>query len=47
VSQKFVTATDIRIVLVRHNTFGDEVFRDPGVLKSYYYAIADLSVGGR
>ncbi|XP_015786767.1 laminin subunit gamma-1-like [Tetranychus urticae] len=45
--QKFVAATDIKVVLVRHNTFGDEVFRDPQVLKTYYYAISDLSVGGR
>lgn len=46
-SQKFVTATDIRIVLLRHNTFGDEIFQDSQVLKTYYYAISDLSVGGR
>ena len=28
------------------NTFGDEIFGDPQVLKSYYYAISDFSVGG-
>lgn len=46
-SQEWVTATDIRIVLTRMNTFGDEVFGDPQVLKSYFYAISDLSVGAR
>lgn len=45
--QEWVTATDIKIVLTRMNTFGDEVFGDPKVLKSYFYAISDLSVGAR
>uniref|UniRef100_A0A7E4UY31 Laminin EGF-like domain-containing protein n=1 Tax=Panagrellus redivivus TaxID=6233 RepID=A0A7E4UY31_PANRE len=45
--QSWVTAVGIRIVLNRLNTFGDEVFRDSRVLKSYYYAISDLAVGGR
>lgn len=45
--QEWVTATDLRIVLTRMNTFGDEVFGDPQVLKSYFYAISDLSVGAR
>ncbi|XP_065313132.1 laminin subunit gamma-1-like isoform X2 [Gordionus sp. m RMFG-2023] len=45
--QEWVTATDIRIVLNRLNTFGDELFQDPKVLKSYYYAISDFAVGGR
>lgn len=43
----WVTATDVRISLNRLNTFGDEVFNDPQVLKSYYYAISDIAVGGR
>ncbi|XP_039287282.1 laminin subunit gamma-1 [Nilaparvata lugens] len=43
----WVSATDIRITLDRLNTFGDEVFGDPQVLKSYFYAIADVSVAGR
>jgi laminin, gamma 1 len=43
----WVTASDIRISLDRLNTFGDEVFNDPQVLKSYYYAISDIAVGGR
>uniref|UniRef100_A0A6I8N883 Laminin subunit gamma-1 n=2 Tax=Ornithorhynchus anatinus TaxID=9258 RepID=A0A6I8N883_ORNAN len=47
VLQEFVTATDIRVTLNRLNTFGDEVFNDPKVLKSYYYAISDFAVGGR
>lgn len=44
--QEFVTATEIRIVLDNMNTFGDEIFGDEQVLRSYYYAISDLSVGG-
>ena len=31
----------------RLNTFGDEVFADPKVLKSYYYGITHFVVGGR
>lgn len=46
-SQNWVTATDIRISLDRLNTFGDEVFGDPQVLKSYFYAIADVAIGAR
>lgn len=42
-----MTATSIRITLNRINTFGDEVFSDSKVLKSYYYAISDFAVGGR
>jgi coxsackievirus/adenovirus receptor len=45
--QEWVTATDIRIVLNRINTFRDEVFGDPNVLRSYFYAISDFAVGGR
>ncbi|XP_064643304.1 laminin subunit gamma-1-like [Lineus longissimus] len=45
--QEFITATDIRIVLTRLNTFGDEVFGDKGVLQSYFYAISDIAVGAR
>ena len=45
--KEWVTANDIRITLNRLNTFGDEVFNDPQVLKSYYYAISDIAVGGR
>ncbi|CAI5455823.1 unnamed protein product [Caenorhabditis angaria] len=47
VLQEWVTASAIRISLNRMNTFGDEVFRDPQVLRSYYYAISDFAVGGR
>ncbi|XP_022240109.1 laminin subunit gamma-1-like [Limulus polyphemus] len=45
--QDWVTATDIRISLDKMNTFGDEIFEDAKVLKTYYYAITDLAVGGR
>ncbi|XP_046391414.1 laminin subunit gamma-1 isoform X2 [Ischnura elegans] len=45
--QEWVTATDIRITLNRLNTFGDEVFGDPDVLRSYFYAISDFAVGAR
>ncbi|XP_039963355.1 laminin subunit gamma-1 [Bactrocera neohumeralis] len=45
--QEWVTATDIRITLDRLNTFGDELFYDPQVLKSYFYAISDIAVGAR
>ncbi|XP_013412469.1 laminin subunit gamma-1 [Lingula anatina] len=47
VLQEWVTATDIMITLNRLNTFGDEVFGDSKVLKSYFYAISDFAVGGR
>uniref|UniRef100_S4RHB3 Laminin N-terminal domain-containing protein n=1 Tax=Petromyzon marinus TaxID=7757 RepID=S4RHB3_PETMA len=46
-TQEWVTATDVRVSLRRLNTFGDEVFGDPKVLRSYYYAVSDLAVGGR
>lgn len=42
-----MTATDIKISLDRLNTFGDEVFGDDQVLRSYFYAIADVAVGAR
>ncbi|KAH0534833.1 laminin subunit gamma-1 [Cotesia glomerata] len=45
--QEWVQATDLRITLDRLNTFGDEVFGDDQVLKSYYYAITDIAVGAR
>ncbi|XP_050515738.1 laminin subunit gamma-1-like isoform X1 [Diabrotica virgifera virgifera] len=45
--QEWVTATDIMITLDRLNTFRDEVFGDEKVLKSYFYAIADVAVGAR
>ncbi|EDX09878.1 LanB2 [Drosophila simulans] len=45
--QEWVTATDIRITLDRLNTFGDELFGDSQVLKSYFYAISDIAVGAR
>ncbi|XP_065163974.1 laminin subunit gamma-1 isoform X1 [Atheta coriaria] len=45
--QEWVTATDIRISLNRLNTFGDEVFGATEVLRSYFYAIVEVSVGAR
>ncbi|XP_050312344.1 laminin subunit gamma-1-like [Anthonomus grandis grandis] len=45
--QEWVTASEIRITLDRINTFGDEVFGDSQVLKSYFYAVADVAVGAR
>ncbi|KAM3873803.1 laminin subunit gamma-3 [Diretmus argenteus] len=47
VLQEFVTATDLLISLDRLNTFGDEFFKDAKVLRSYFYAISDFTVGGR
>ncbi len=47
VLKDWVTATEIKIVLNRLNTFGDEIFNDKQVLKSYYYAISDIAVGAR
>ncbi|KAJ8974238.1 hypothetical protein NQ317_016734 [Molorchus minor] len=44
---EWVTATEIKITLDRLNTFGDEVFGDEQVLRSYFYAIADVAVGAR
>lgn len=46
-SQEWVTSTDLLISLDRLNTFGDDIFKDPRVLQSYYYAVSDFSVGGR
>ena len=45
--QDWVTVTALRFNLDRVNTFGDEVFGDPKVLKSYYFAISDITVGGK
>ncbi|XP_066466960.1 laminin subunit gamma-3 [Tiliqua scincoides] len=47
VLQEWVSSTDLLISLDRLNTFGDDIFKDPKVLQSYYYAISDFSVGGR
>ncbi|XP_049593242.1 laminin subunit gamma-3 [Syngnathus scovelli] len=47
VLQEWVTATDLLISLDRLNTFGDEVFKDAKVLRSYFYAVSDFSMGGR
>uniref|UniRef100_A0A8C7MMZ1 Laminin, gamma 3 n=1 Tax=Oncorhynchus kisutch TaxID=8019 RepID=A0A8C7MMZ1_ONCKI len=47
VLQEWVTATDLLIFLDRLNTFGDEFFKYAKVLRSYFYAISDFSVGAR
>ncbi|XP_019494053.1 PREDICTED: laminin subunit gamma-3 [Hipposideros armiger] len=47
VLQEWVTSTELLISLDRLNTFGDDIFKDPRVLQSYYYAVSDFSVGGR
>jgi len=47
VLQDWVTVTSLKFSLDQMNTFGDEVFGDPKVMKSYYYAISDITVGGR
>lgn len=46
-SQDWVTSTELLVSLDRLNTFGDDIFKDPRVLQSYYYAVSDFSVGGR
>lgn len=43
----WVTASEVKIVLNRMNTYGDEMFGFPVVLQSYYYAISDIAIGGR
>ena len=45
--QDWVTVTALKINLDQLNTFGDEVFGDPKVLKSYYFAVSDIAVGGK
>lgn len=47
VLNEWVTATEIRLSLNRLNTFGDDIFNDPKVLRSYFYAISDISIGGK
>jgi hypothetical protein len=42
-----VTATEILITLDKMNTFRDEMYGKQTVLQSYFYAISDLTIGGR
>ncbi|XP_077971315.1 laminin subunit gamma-1-like [Styela clava] len=44
--QDWITAAAIRISLNNINTFRDEVFGEEEALKSYYYALSDISIGG-
>lgn len=45
--QEWVTATDIKFVLTRMNTFGDEWFGGAPAWRSYFYAISDIAIGAR
>lgn len=47
VLKNWLTATAIRITLNRLNTYGDELVAGEQALKSYYYAISDISIGAR
>ena len=44
--QEWVTVTAMRFSLDQLNTFGDEIHGDEKVLKSYYFAISSIVVGG-
>ena len=44
--QEWVTVTALRFSLDQLNTFGDEIHGDEKVLKSYYFAISSIVVGG-
>lgn len=45
--QDWIRAYSLRFNLTRLNTFGDEIFGDPNVYRSYYYAIIDITVVGK
>ena len=45
--QDWIRAYSLKFELDRLNTFGDNLFGDPNVLRSYYYAIIDLTVVGK
>ena len=45
--QDWIRAYSLKFELDRLNTFGDDIFGDPDVLRSYYYAIIDLTVVGK
>ncbi|KAL3877089.1 hypothetical protein ACJMK2_034844 [Sinanodonta woodiana] len=47
VLQDWVTATDIKVVFNKLNTYGDESNNDDAARESYYYALSDFAVGGR
>ena len=44
--QEWVTVTALRFNLDQLNTFGDEIYGDEKVLKSYYFAISSVVVKG-
>ena len=45
--QEWIRAYSLKFDLDRLNTFADDIFGDPDVLRSYYYAIIDLTVVGK
>ncbi|CAB3984009.1 Hypothetical predicted protein, partial [Paramuricea clavata] len=45
--QDWIRAYSLKFDLDRLNTFADDIFGDPDVLRSYYYAIIDLTVVGK
>lgn len=47
VLQDWITATDIKIVFDKLNTYGDEQHDSEGARESYYYSLSDFAVGGR
>ena len=47
VLQDWITATDIKIVFDKLNTYGDEKRDNHGAKESYYYSLSDFAVGGR
>ncbi|ESO98632.1 hypothetical protein LOTGIDRAFT_201560 [Lottia gigantea] len=47
VLQDWVTATDIKVVFNKLNTYGDEEKDEEGARESYYYSLSDFAVGGR
>ena len=47
VLQDWITATDIKIVFDKLNTYGDETRDGDGARESYYYSLSDFAVGGR
>ncbi|CAG0917492.1 unnamed protein product [Notodromas monacha] len=46
-NKEWVTATEIKITLDKMNTFRDEMYGKQSVLQSYFFAISDLTIGGR
>ena len=47
VLQDWVTATDIKVIFNRLNTYDDDVLSDKRLRDSFYYSLSDFAVGGR